>query len=156
MALTSTARGPRGGRRSSRPGAFVDINITPLTDVMMVLLVIFMITAQFISHSDQGLTLNLPAASHVEDLNSLGAIRVSVTQEGAIAVDGKLVAPADLEATLKAEARSPQQMVVVEVDSDSQNKYLVAVMDAALGAGLPNVVLATAPPATPATAPPLP
>ena len=143
MALMgNSARGRRGGR--AKRAAFTEINITPLTDVVLVLLVIFMVTAQFITRADQGMDIKLPSASHVDNLNSLGAIRVSVSREGVTAIDGRPVAAETLSAELKRVAQSPQQMIVVECDAESPNKHLVAVMDAALGAGMPNVVLATA------------
>jgi biopolymer transport protein ExbD len=154
MALMGNAgRGRRRGGRT-RQAAFTEINITPLTDVVLVLLIIFMVTAQFIARSDQGMDIKLPSASHVDDLNSLGAIRVSVNKEGVTAIDGRPVASETLSDELKRVAQSPQQMIVVEVDADSPNKYLVAVMDAALGAGMPNVVLATAADNAAAVAPP--
>ncbi|MBI5831245.1 MAG: biopolymer transporter ExbD [Armatimonadetes bacterium] len=158
MAIGGT-RSRRGGRRrSSRYGNFTEINITPLTDVMLVLLIIFMVTAQFINRQDQGMNLNLPSASNVEDLNALGGIRVAISREGQFSVDGQNVAPAQLSAQLKSVAKSPQQLVIIEMDKETTGQYLVSAMDAALSAGMPNTCLATAaaPSAAPAPAAPAP
>lgn len=137
--------GPR--RSTSRRGhrrPFTEINIVPLTDVVLVLLVIFMVTAQFIQQTQTGMDLNLPSATQVSDLDELHGIRVSVDRTGAMAVDGEPVATENLQATLTAVTSSPQQLVIVEGDRETVLQNVVTIMDAALAAGLPNVVLATA------------
>jgi len=121
--------------------------------VMLVLLIIFMVTAQFINRQDQGMNLNLPSASNVEDLNALGGIRVTISRDGQFAVDGQAVPPEQLAAQLKAVAQSPQQLVIIEMDKDTTGQYLVTAMDAALSAGMPNTCLATATEPAPAAAP---
>ncbi|MBI2299111.1 MAG: biopolymer transporter ExbD [Armatimonadetes bacterium] len=156
-----TVAGRRRGR--SRRQTFAEINITPLTDVVLVLLIIFMVTAQFIGTTERGLTVNLPAAGQVEDLDTLGGIKVAVDRSGQMTVDSLPSTPATLENDLRAVMKSPQQLVIVEGDRETILQSIVTVMDAAAGAGLPNVVLATAPeavlgapqpaPAAPATPP---
>ena len=142
------------GRRSRRK-PFAEINIIPLTDVMMVLLIIFMVTAQFIAQQPTGLNLNLPSAKQVDNLDSLGGLRVSVDKAGNLQLDGVAVQPDGLEAALKQAMKSPQQLVIVEGDRDTVLQNVVQIMDAAMAAGLPNVVLATAaePGATPGPPP---
>ncbi len=134
---------PRRGRR--RRGVFDEINITPLTDVMLVLLIIFMATAQFIEPAqDQGLDLNLPSATQVDDLETLGGLRVKVDRDGNMTLDDQPVAPEQLAAALQQAAVSADQMVIVEGDRETVLQNVVDIMDAALAAGLANVVLATA------------
>jgi biopolymer transport protein ExbD len=144
MAIASAgARRARGRRGSSRIGSFTDINITPLTDVVLVLLVIFMVTAEFIKRSDAGMAVNLPSASNVANLDSLGGIRVAVTKDGQFSVDGKPVLADDLQNELKRAAQSPQQMIILEGDGQTTYQNILTVEDAALGAGMPNVYRAT-------------
>ncbi len=146
--------GGAGSRRRSHRRPFTEINIVPLTDVMLVLLIIFMVTAQFIEHKDKGLDINLPSASTVNDLDALGGIRVSVDRLGQTAVNGQPVPPEALTTELKRVQQSPKQLVIVEGDRQTVLQNVVSIMDAALSAGLPNVVLATAAdaPAVPAGA----
>lgn len=142
---TFTRRG-LGRRGTKRIGSFADINITPLTDVVLVLLIIFMITAQFINSDDRGMNLNLPSATHVEDLDSLGGIRLAITRDGQYSVNGFPIEATALSAELQRVALAPTQLVIIEMDRDSTGQSLVTAMDAALAAGLPNTCLATAEP----------
>ncbi len=148
MAFTAPEPAARGGslgsRRRTQRRPFTEINIVPLTDVVLVLLVIFMVTAQFIQQSASGLNLNLPSASQVEDLDQLHGIRVEVDRDGRLAVDGMLVAADALPDALRAVMQDPQQLVIVEGDRDTVLQNVVTIMDAAMAVGLPNVVLATA------------
>lgn len=132
------------GRRRGRRSPFTEINIVPLTDVVLVLLIIFMVTAQFIEHDTSGMDLNLPSASQVQDLDDLGGIRVSVDRDGQFKVAGMPTAPEEVAAALRQVMRSPEQLVVVEGDRETVLQNVVTIMDAAMAAGLPNVVLATA------------
>lgn len=135
----------RGGRRRSSRKPFTEINIIPLTDVVLVLLIIFMVTAQFIEPAqDKGLNLNLPTASEVNDLDELGGLRISVTVDGLMSLNGQPVDPASLQQALLAARQAPEQLVIVEGDRDTVLQNVVTIMDAALACGMPNVVLATA------------
>lgn len=140
--MSLSGPGARRGRRGRQ--VFADINITPLTDVVLVLLIIFMVTAQFIAKSESGMDLKLPSATEVTSLDELDGIRVSVDRVGNLAVDGKPVSPEALETELRAAMTDPQQLVIVEGDRDTVLQNVVTIMDAALAVGMPNVVLATA------------
>lgn len=144
MAIISGGGGRSRGRSSRRQAAFTDINITPLTDVVLVLLIIFMVTAQFIDKADTGMQVNLPSASNVEDITSLGGLHVSVSKEGQFTLDGQPVTPESLQAELVRTRTSPQQMIILEGDGQTAYQNILVVEDAALGAGMPNVYRATA------------
>lgn len=145
MGMPTQAGSNRGGRRRSSRKPFTEINIIPLTDVVLVLLIIFMVTAQFIEPAqNKGMGLNLPTASEVNDLDDLGGLRISVTVDGAMSLDGQPIDPAQLEQLLIATRQSPEQLVIVEGDRDTVLQNVVTIMDAALACGMPNVVLATA------------
>lgn len=145
MGMPTSGRSRRRGRRGSRRKPFTEINIIPLTDVVLVLLIIFMVTAQFIQPGqDQGLSLNLPTASEVNDLDDLGGLRIRVTADGVMSLNDTPIDPAGLEPSLLAVRQSAEQLVIVEGDRDTVLQNVVTIMDAALACGMPNVVLATA------------
>src|SRR5438874_3091412 len=75
-----------------------EINVTPLVDVMLVLLIIFMITAPMLT---QGLSVKLPTAEGRSlELASNQPAKVTITATGAVYVDGAPVGSTNLEATL--------------------------------------------------------
>ncbi|MCC7494844.1 MAG: biopolymer transporter ExbD [Fimbriimonadaceae bacterium] len=158
MAFGSPDRRGRGGRRNRRK-PFTEINIVPLTDVILVLLMIFMVTAQFITAQSNGMRLNLPTAAHVDNLDDLGGLRVTVDPAGSLTINGTPVVADQLAAELRRLQQSPQQLVIVEGDRQTVLQHVVNIMDAAQDAGLANVVLATGadgpapPPADPAAGP---
>src|SRR2546430_4420710 len=79
-------------------GDMADINVTPLVDVMLVLLVIFMVTAPLLT---QGLTVALPAAEGKSfELASTSPARIQVTSGGAVYLDGVAAGSDNLDLTL--------------------------------------------------------
>jgi len=139
MALNS--QGEVGGS-----GIISDINITPLTDVMLVLLIIFMVTATFFV-AEPAMKVNLPPAVTTDrEPEAGGEITVIVNRAGALFVDNRPVRPADLVQALMAAARRiPKERKVVVVRGDKQAAYgaVIWVMDAARLVGLRHVSLAT-------------
>jgi len=134
-------------RRSESDGIISDINITPLTDVMLVLLIIFMVTATFFV-TEPAMKVNLPPAVTSEREPEQGSeITVIVNRAGALFVDERQVMPADLVQALMAAAKRVQgERKVVMVRGDKQAAYgaVIWVMDAARLVGLRHVSLATA------------
>ena len=144
---------PSGGGGGRTPSAVSDINITPLVDVMLVLLIVFMVAAPML---DQGLDVNLPqtAAEPVEPAKDKITITVSVDKDQRIMVNkagdddqsGKLVPPTELKAMMQAYAASPEAVTVnVEADSSLQYGYLAKVMSTIKAAKIKNVNLITQP-----------
>src|SRR5690606_21589408 len=97
----SAGRGGGGGRRSRRQTAAVmsEINVTPMVDVMLVLLIIFMVAAPMMT---SGVPVDLPRTAAAEMPSQTRPITVAVTPEGAIFVDEAPVAEAELIATVSA------------------------------------------------------
>ena len=124
--------GRRGGTRSS----LSQINVTPLVDVMLVLLTIFMVTAPML---DQGIKVNLPQVSHAPTLaQSHAPLVVSVTRDGTIAIGHSRVKTAEkllpvLEQVLKG---TPDREVFLEADRDVPYGQVVKVMAAMRRAGV--------------------
>ncbi|WP_140983989.1 ExbD/TolR family protein [Asticcacaulis tiandongensis] len=85
MAMGSTSSGGRSrrGRRSRRRGALSEINVTPMVDVMLVLLIIFMISAPLLA---SGIKLELPKTEAASMQDEGDPLTVSIQRDGAIYV----------------------------------------------------------------------
>ena len=119
---------------------FAEINITPLTDVCLVLLIIFMVTATFLTKS-AGLEVDLPKVPSAKDLPAK-QIELSVTKAGTVYVDGENVAKEQLAPALQAKLQQTSvKTVVIKADSDVPYKHVVALMSAASVVGA-NITLA--------------
>jgi len=120
-----------------------EINITPLTDIFLVLLIIFMVTTSVISA--QGKDVDLPSSAVASATPS--GVNVTVTAEGEIQVEDQIVQEAALETTLKAALeRSKDKIVVLRGDRKVLLGEAVNILDIAQKAGATGIALATKPP----------
>lgn len=120
-----------------------EINITPLTDIFLVLLIIFMVTTSVIS--SQGKEVALPEAAVASQ--SPQGVTVTVTAEDEIAVDGTVVTLEELEPTLRAALEGAREKVVVlRGDRAVELGRAVGILDTAQRAGATGIALATQPP----------
>jgi len=134
------------GNQSSNGTIIADINITPLTDVMLVLLIIFMVTATFFV-TEPAMQVELPPAV-TSDLvrKEDGEITVIVNREGDLFVNETPVVAEDLTRALMEAARevtSEQKIVVVRGDTEAAYGQIIWIMDSARLVGLRNVSLST-------------
>jgi biopolymer transport protein ExbD len=121
-------------------GVVAEINITPLTDVFLVLLVIFMVTTSAIQN--QGKTVDLPGAD-VSDSTPQG-VTVTVTPEGEILVNDEPTSQDDLFATLEAALEDSQEKIVIlRGDKKVLLGQAVTILDIAQQAGATGIALAT-------------
>jgi biopolymer transport protein ExbD len=119
-----------------------EINITPLTDVFLVLLIIFMVTTSVI-HA-QGKQVDLPEAA-VADTTPSG-VTVTVTERGEIQVEGDVVRPEQLAAVLKQRLDgSREKLVILRGDRRVLLGTAVNILDVAQQAGARGIALATKP-----------
>jgi len=113
---------------------FAEINITPLTDVCLVLLVIFMVTATVLT-STGGLDVDTPKASNPQELPPK-SVECAVTKDGNVFVDGQSVPISEVKNVLASKLNeSPNVTVVINADADAAYRYVAAVMDASSLAG---------------------
>ena len=103
-----------------------EINVTPLVDVMLVLLIIFMVTAPMLA---TGIKVNLPGARTAEPLAARDPVIVAVAKDGAVSVGKDFVARDSLVATVKARLASSNGVVQLRGDKDAAYGDVVAVMD---------------------------
>ena len=122
-------------------GIVAEINITPLTDVFLVLLIIFMVTSSVIANT--GKKVDLPEA--VEQSNTPPkAVTVTLTKEGTVQVNDQLVELDDLFGHLEtALAKTDDKMVILRGDRTVVLEKAVYVIDQAQLAGAEGFALAT-------------
>jgi biopolymer transport protein TolR len=120
-----------------------EINVTPMVDVMLVLLIIFMITAPMMN---TGVSLELPqvTAQNVEDPE--GKLVLSIAKDDKIFLGGTQVLWKDLEAKLKSNERVKKESALyIEADTNLLYGRIVTAMAIAKNAGVTRVMMLTAP-----------
>lgn len=139
--LIGKSGGNSGRARAGAPMA--EINIIPLVDVMLVLLIIFMVTTAFVK--DSGLNLKLPPAKTTESgSQSSTDLLVALGQNNQIALDGQVASEAQVEAAMKTRVKkNPQTHVIIKGDGRVAYARVVRIMDMARQAGLKSVSLGT-------------
>ena len=138
MAMASRGGGGRRGRRSkSKPMS--EINVTPMVDVMLVLLIIFMVAAPLMT---AGVPIELPQTQAKQLNTEQKPITVSVTPEGAIYIGENPVALADLIAQVAALAvNGTEDRIYVRGDTTANYGAVMKVMGALSGAGYSKIGL---------------
>jgi biopolymer transport protein TolR len=125
-------------------GDMAEINVTPLVDVMLVLLIIFMITAPMLT---QGLDVTLPEAEGKSfELASSNPAKVTIAASGAVYVDGTAVGSDNLELTLGPVLRAKKiKRALLEADQGVPYGRVVAVLDVMNRAGVQQLGMITKP-----------
>ena len=120
-----------------------EINMTPLVDVMLVLLIIFIITVPVMKHT---INIDLPRASSQTEDAKPQTIRLSVDAQGDYWWNEARVAERDLEARLKAEAgKAPQPELHIRGDRNVRYERVAQAMAAAQQAGMRKIGFVTEP-----------
>jgi biopolymer transport protein ExbD len=138
--------GPKSDGDGSESDLFADINITPLTDIFLVLLIIFMVTSSVMATDGAraGVRVNLPKGATKEISSTAKDVTVAITTDGKMVVDGKEVSADALRKMFDdARARDPETQVVVQADEATHHGRVVAVMELAKAAGLRRLAIAT-------------
>jgi biopolymer transport protein TolR len=119
-----------------------EINVVPLVDVVLVLLIIFMITAPLLY---RGIDIELPASA-TNTIEPTERLVVTVEKDGTVFLGKEKVPPANLEAALAAaRTRNPQVTVYLRADAGVPYGLVVRVMDAAKQAGISQLGMVTEP-----------
>jgi biopolymer transport protein ExbD len=118
-----------------------EINLTPMLDVVFIMLIFFIVTASFIKEA--GLDVNRPDAPVTETKPEDANILVAIDANDDIWIDRRLIDPRAVRANIeRLHAENPEGSVVIQPNKRSTNKMLVTVMDAARQAGVYNISLA--------------
>jgi len=132
-----------GSKLSEGEDLITDINVTPFVDVVLVLLVIFMVTASLLVR--KGIDVELPQASNAQPLNSKGKVEevvISLTQNGETFVDGKQLDVKGIKSFLKEVKLSPSdKLLVLQAHSKVAFEEAVKLIDLLKSINLNNYVI---------------
>lgn len=117
-------------------------SLTPLIDIVFLLLVFFMLTAHFVK--DQSLDISLPEAESAKSLDKEEALKIVLDNSGHVLINKKHIAPSDLDKVIKEmlQGRTNKQ-VILHGDEISELGLTVKVMDAARKAGAESLDIIT-------------
>ena len=128
----------RGQRRRGQPQS--EVNMTPMLDVVFIMLIFFIVTASFVKEA--GVDVTRPEAMTAINKDK-GNILIAITENGQIWIDRHQVEPRGLRAVIeRLHGENPQGSIVIQADKRSQNHLLVAVMDAAKAAKVNKIAIA--------------
>ena len=127
-------------RKRMREDDESEVNLTPMLDVVFIMLIFFIVTASFVKES--GIDVNRPDAQTAEQKKK-ASILIAISEDGEIwikkrRVDIRQVRP-NVEKML---AENPLGTVVIQADEESKNGLFVQVMDAARAAGAHSIAIA--------------
>ena len=127
-------------QRRTRDRDTSEVNLTPMLDVVFIMLIFFIVTASFVKEA--GIDISRPPAATAER-KERGNILIAITANDQIWIDRRHVDPRSVRANIeRMHAENPQGSVVIQADEKSENGLLVRVMDAARLAGVKSVSLA--------------
>ncbi|MDA1081079.1 MAG: biopolymer transporter ExbD [Gemmatimonadetes bacterium] len=132
----------RRGSRGDRTPLYAEVNVVSLVDLMMLLMVIFMITAPIMQG---GIDLSLPKTEGLA-VDSKGGMTISITRDGTILVDSDPISLGDFRASFRAiVSRKADQGVYIRGDRNAPYGVIAQVLDIVKNAGVTNVALVTEP-----------
>jgi biopolymer transport protein ExbD len=118
-----------------------EINLTPMLDVVFIMLIFFIVTASFIKEA--GIDVNRPDAPITETKPEDANILVLITANDEIWIDRRMIDPRAVRANIeRLHAENPKGSVVIQANRKSTNKILVWVMDSSRSAGVYNISIA--------------
>ncbi|MBT8517410.1 biopolymer transporter ExbD [Polynucleobacter paneuropaeus] len=115
-------------------GSMAEINVTPLVDVMLVLLVVFILTAPLIA--PQSMKVNLPKTQAVTLQEKNKKMELVIESSGALTLDGKQVSDKELERALSAASSNPEAALAIQADKGVPYGRVAEIMAISQGAGV--------------------
>lgn len=121
-------------KADSTDDVMAEINVVPLVDVILVVLIIFMVTAPMIMKPS--INVNLPKAASGE-ATTPSKLNITISNDGKLNLDGKMVEDAEVQATAIAEVKkNPEIQAIISADKDVPHGRVVSVLDVVKGAGV--------------------
>lgn len=127
--------------RARKQKAIAEINITPFTDVILVLLIIFMITTPLMLQSS--IKVNIPNAASAKTADSTGQVTITVTEKGLVYIDGSAISKKELkERVAVLHKRDRDIKVMLLSDKSAKFSDVVSVLDVMNELGIRNLNIA--------------
>ena len=117
--------------------SFNEINITPLTDIFLVLLIIMMVIAPLLDQ--QGLNLTVPDMVEQTQVKESKTLSISVTNADKYVVDGQEVSINDLESLIKDKIKALPEGMLIQAEPDASHGAVVRLMDVARNSGVTSI-----------------
>jgi biopolymer transport protein ExbD len=117
-----------------------EINISPLIDMVFILLIFFIVTTVFVEET--GVEVNKPQASSSTDLEK-NSILIAITAEGRVVYGGREIGPTGVRSTVRRLVQREPMPVIIQADKSVRTELLVRVIDEAKLAGASVVNLST-------------
>ena len=124
-------------------GAIAEINVTPLVDVMLVLLIIFIVTAPMIT--PQAMKINLPQTDRVVQRDQAKNEVLVVSKDGNLNYKGADISEAGLKAVMATDGKLPNYQLQVQADAQVPYGRIAQIMAWAQSAGLQKLTFITVP-----------
>lgn len=120
-----------------------EINITPMLDIVFIMLIFFIVTTSFVK--EQGLEVSRPSNAPPKEVQQKqGPIVVRIDASSLISIKGRLVEPRAVRANLEGEkAEKPDSALIVAAHPEANTESLVTILDAAKAVGIEAVSVAT-------------
>ena len=130
-------------RRKSRANDEAEINITPMLDIVFIMLIFFIVTTSFVK--EKGLEVSRPSNSPPKEIvKKKGPIVVKIDANGNISMKGRMLERKAVEANLEREkAEKPDSPLIIAAHQDADTEALVIILDAAEAVGVGSVSVAT-------------
>ena len=130
-------------RRKSRANDEAEINITPMLDIVFIMLIFFIVTTSFVK--EKGLEVSRPSNSPPKEIKkNKGPIVVKIDANGNILMKGRMLERQAVEANLEREkAEKPDSPLIIAAHPDAETDALVTILDAAEAVGVASVSVAT-------------
>ena len=131
-------------KRRHRISDDAEINITPMLDIVFIMLIFFIVTTSFVK--EKGLEVSRPSSSPPKEVQQdKGPIVVRIDASSLISVKGRVMEPRAVVANLEREkAEKPTSPLIVAAHPEADTEALVTVLDAARAVGIESVNVATA------------
>ena len=148
MAMSGPGRSHHHDDDEFAPAVFSEINITPLTDIFLVLLIIFMVGSSIVVEQAQGggtgVRVDLPKGAAKELHAAPRDFAVAILKDGTTVIEGKAIELGALKERFQKLAKDwPEAQVIIQADTGVNHGRVVEVMEAAKSVGIERLAIAT-------------
>jgi len=148
MAMSGPGKSHHHDDDEFAPSVFSEINITPLTDIFLVLLIIFMVGSSIVVEQAQGggtgVRVDLPKGAARELHTAPRDFPVAILKDGTVVTEGKAIEIGALQERFKKLAKdAPDAQVIIQADTGVSHGRVVEVMEAAKAVGIERLAIAT-------------